>query len=103
MFLGEFSHEVLGDYVAGPSHVMPTGGTARFGSGIGVHSFVKISPVVAIDEAASQALSGAASLVARAEGLTAHAEAAEVRDELLAGRTAGVVSSGGRPVEEGGA
>jgi histidinol dehydrogenase len=103
VFLGEFSHEVLGDYVAGPSHVMPTGGTARFGSGIGVHSFVKISPVVAVDEAASQALSGAASLVARAEGLTAHAEAAEVRDELLSGRAAGVGSSGGRPVGEGGA
>jgi histidinol dehydrogenase len=103
VFLGEFSHEVLGDYVAGPSHVMPTGGTARFGSGIGVHSFVKISPVVAVDEAMSQALSGAASLVARAEGLTAHAEAAEVRDELLSGRAAGVGSSGGRPVGEGGA
>ena len=103
VFLGEFSHEVLGDYVAGPSHVMPTGGTARFGSGIGVHSFVKISPVVAVDEAVSQALSRAASLVARAEGLTAHAEAAEVRDELLAGRAAGVGSSGGRPVGEGGA
>ena len=89
VFLGEFSHEVLGDYVAGPSHVMPTGGTARFGSGIGVHSFVKISPVVAVGEAVSQALSGAASLVARAEGLTAHAEAAEIRNELLSSRTAG--------------
>ena len=89
VFLGEFSHEVLGDYVAGPSHVMPTGGTARFGSGIGVHSFVKISPVVALDDEGSQALSDAASLVARAEGLTAHAEAAEIRDELLLGRAAG--------------
>ena len=83
VFLGEFSHEVLGDYVAGPSHVMPTGGTARFGSGIGVHSFVKISPVVAIDTEKSRELSESAALVARAEGLTAHAEAAEVRGELL--------------------
>ena len=83
VFLGEFSHEVLGDYVAGPSHVMPTGGTARFGSGIGVHSFVKISPVVAVDNEKSRELSKSAALVARAEGLTAHAEAAEVRDEIL--------------------
>ena len=83
VFLGEFSHEVLGDYVAGPSHVMPTGGTARFGSGLGVHSFVKISPIVALDDATSVELAKAASLIARAEGLTAHAEAAEIRQELL--------------------
>lgn len=82
VFLGEFSHEVLGDYVAGPSHVMPTGGTARFSSGLGVHSFVKISPVTALDRATASALSRAAALIARAEGLTAHAEAAEVREEL---------------------
>ena len=83
VFLGEYSHEVLGDYVAGPSHVMPTGGTARFTSGLGVHSFVKISPMVALDNSTSRDLSKAASLIARAEGLTAHAEAAEVRDELI--------------------
>ena len=83
VFLGEFSHEVLGDYVAGPSHVMPTGGTARFSSGLGVHSFVRVSPVVALDTATSIELSDAASLIARTEGLTAHAEAAEVRLELM--------------------
>ncbi|MCI0440191.1 MAG: histidinol dehydrogenase, partial [Chloroflexi bacterium] len=83
VFLGEFSHEVLGDYVAGPSHVMPTDGTARFSSGLGVHSFVKISPVVAVDTATSSEISVAAALIARAEGLTAHAEAAEIREELL--------------------
>jgi histidinol dehydrogenase len=82
VFLGEFSHEVLGDYVAGPSHVMPTGGTARFSSGLGVHSFVKVSPVTALDRATASELSRAAALIARAEGLTAHAEAAEVREEL---------------------
>ena len=82
LFLGDFSHEVLGDYVAGPSHVMPTGGTARFSSGLGVHSFVKVSPVVALDDTTSGALAKSASLIARAEGLTAHAEAAEVREEL---------------------
>ena len=83
VFLGDFSHEVLGDYVAGPSHVMPTGGTARFSSGLGVHSFVKISPIVALDNDASRDLAEVASVIARAEGFTAHAEAAEVRQELL--------------------
>lgn len=83
VFIGEFSHEVLGDYVAGPSHVMPTAGTARFNSGLGVHSFVKISPVVALSGATSAAISGAASVLGRAEGLTAHAEAAEIREELF--------------------
>lgn len=83
VFVGEFSHEVLGDYVAGPSHIMPTGGTARFSSGLGVHSFIKFTPVVALDRAASRELARAASLLGRAEGLTAHAEAAEVREELL--------------------
>ena len=83
IFLGEFSHEVLGDYVAGPSHVMPTGGTARFSSGINVNSFLKISPLVAVEKNVARELSSAASLIARAEGLTAHAEAAEVRNEIL--------------------
>lgn len=83
VFIGEFSHEVLGDYVAGPSHVMPTAGTARFNSGLGVHSFVKISPVVALSGATSAQISGAAAALGRAEGLTAHAEAAEIREELF--------------------
>lgn len=83
VFIGDFSHEVLGDYVAGPSHVMPTAGTARFNSGLGVHSFVKISPVVALSPETSAAISRAASVLGRAEGLTAHAEAAEIREELF--------------------
>ena len=57
VFIGDFSHEVLGDYVAGPSHVMPTAGTARFNSGLGIHSFVKISPVVALNAETSAAIS----------------------------------------------
>ena len=83
VFIGDFSHEVLGDYVAGPSHVMPTAGTARFNSGLGVHSFVKVSPVVALSPATAAAISKAASVLGRAEGLTAHAEAAEIREELF--------------------
>lgn len=82
VFLGEFSHEVLGDYVAGPSHVMPTSGAARFGSGVGVHSFLKTIPIVALGDDRSAELSESAALIARAEGLTAHAEAAEIRCEL---------------------
>ena len=82
LFLGEFSHEVLGDYVAGPSHVMPTGGTARFGSGISVRSFLKVMPVVGLDDETAASISKEAAVIARAEGLTGHAEAAEIRDEL---------------------
>ncbi len=83
VFVGEFSHEVLGDYVAGPSHVMPTSGTARFNSGVGVHKFLKTIPIIALDDAESVALSQTAAIIARAEGLTAHAEAAEIRQELV--------------------
>ena len=82
VFLGEFSHEVLGDYVAGPSHVMPTGGTARFGSGLNVRSFLKFSPIIGMSEEQAAQLGDAASVLGRAEGLTAHAEAAEIRSEL---------------------
>ena len=82
LFMGEFSHEVLGDYIAGPSHVMPTSGTARFNSGVGVHTFLKTIPIIALGDAESIALSDAAAIMARAEGLTAHAEAAEIRREL---------------------
>ena len=83
VFLGDFSHEVLGDYVAGPSHVMPTGGTARFNSGLNVRSFLKTIPVVAISSDESKKLDAVASILARAERLTGHAEAAEIRQELL--------------------
>jgi histidinol dehydrogenase len=79
LFLGEASPEVLGDYVAGPSHTMPTGGTARFTSALGVHDFMKITSVVGLAKDASEALYATASLIARAEGLTGHARAAEAR------------------------
>ena len=82
IFVGELSHEVLGDYGAGPSHVMPTAGTARFNSGLGVQSFLKTIPVVTIDSENSSKLGNVASVIAREEGLTGHAEAAEIRIEL---------------------
>ena len=79
LFLGEHSFEVLGDYVAGPSHVMPTGGTARFSSPVNVLDFVKITSIIALDAGAAARLGPTASRLARAEGLTAHAAAAEIR------------------------
>ena len=79
LFLGESSPEVLGDYNAGPSHVMPTGGTARFGSALGVHDFVKVTSVIGLRQALAVQLSEPAARIARAEGLTAHARAAELR------------------------
>ena len=82
IFIGEHSHEVMGDYVAGPSHVMPTSGTAKFNSGLNVNTFLKFSPVVKIDKDNSLILSSVAARIAKAEGLNGHAEAAEIRNEI---------------------
>jgi histidinol dehydrogenase len=79
LFIGERSFEVLGDYVAGPSHVMPTSGTARFASPLSVADFVKISSIIQLDDATSARLSPIAARIAQAEGLTAHANAANQR------------------------
>ncbi|MCX6048027.1 MAG: histidinol dehydrogenase, partial [Chloroflexi bacterium] len=79
VFLGERSFEVLGDYVAGPSHVMPTGGTARFASPVNVNDFVKIVSVIGLNEQALQAIGPAAAVLADVEGLTAHAAAVNKR------------------------
>jgi histidinol dehydrogenase len=80
-FLGDHSFEVLGDYVAGPSHVMPTGGTARFASPLNVLDFVKISSVVGLDPSTAKSLSVIAADLAELESLTAHAAAARARVE----------------------
>lgn len=79
IFLGERSFEVLGDYVAGPSHVMPTGGTARFASPINVNDFVKLVSIIGLNERALQAIGPAAERLAESEGLTAHAAAVRRR------------------------
>jgi len=79
IFIGENSPEVLGDYVAGPSHVMPTGGTARFSSSLGVGDFLKLTSVVSLSDGDLQKLGPAAATIARVEGLTAHARAVELR------------------------
>ncbi|MCA9917309.1 MAG: histidinol dehydrogenase [Anaerolineales bacterium] len=79
LFIGERSFEVLGDYVAGPSHVMPTNGTARFASPLNVLDFVKISSIVQLDDQTSAQISAAAARIAQAEGLDGHANAARKR------------------------
>jgi histidinol dehydrogenase len=81
LFIGEHSFEVLGDYVAGPSHVMPTGGTARFASPLSAVDFVRITTIIELDVAASTWLSPTAARLAQAEELTAHASAALKRVE----------------------
>jgi histidinol dehydrogenase len=79
VFLGEHSFEVLGDYVAGPSHVMPTGGSARFASPLNVWDFVHIVSLIALDPATTAQIGPSAAHIAAAEGLDAHARAALMR------------------------
>lgn len=81
IFLGEWSYEVLGDYVAGPSHIMPTGGSARFSGPISVLDFIKITSLFGLDDETSRRLGGPAAELAEAEALTAHAAAARYRQE----------------------
>jgi histidinol dehydrogenase len=79
IFVGEYSFEVLGDYVAGPSHVMPTSGTARFASPLNVWDFVHIISLIGLNSATGRELSRPAAIIARAEGLEAHARSADRR------------------------
>ena len=79
IFIGESSPEALGDYTAGPSHVMPTGGTARFSSPVNVSDFQKVISIIAANDRAISALGAATITLARAEGLGGHAAAIERR------------------------
>ncbi|HUX87553.1 MAG TPA: histidinol dehydrogenase, partial [Chloroflexota bacterium] len=79
VFIGERSIEAIGDYVAGPSHVMPTGGTARFASPLGVLDFLKVSSLFDVSPDLFRAISPAAIALAEAEGLDGHANAIRVR------------------------
>lgn len=79
LFLGESSPEAFGDYTAGPSHTMPTGGSARWSSPLGVADFLKRISIVGVPDESAEELARAAAIIARAEGLTAHARAAERR------------------------
>ncbi|MBX9868399.1 MAG: histidinol dehydrogenase [Burkholderiaceae bacterium] len=79
MFLGRFSSESLGDYCAGPNHVLPTSRTARFSSPLGVYDFQKRSSMIQVSEAGAQTLGKVAAELAYGEGLQAHARSAELR------------------------
>ncbi len=81
LFVGESSPEALADYIAGPSHVMPTGGSARYSSPLTVTDFRKVTSVVALGDADLERLGPAAARIAHAEGLAGHARAIEVRLE----------------------
>ena len=79
VFVGAASPVVLGDYVAGPSHVLPTGGSARFASGLGIEDFVRRSHTVRFSDRASRIWAATAETLAATEGLAAHAAAAGLR------------------------
>jgi histidinol dehydrogenase len=79
IFLGAYTSESLGDYCAGPNHVLPTSGTARFSSPLGVYDFQKRSSIIAVSEAGANTLGAIAAELAYGEGLHAHAKAAELR------------------------
>ena len=79
IFMGNYTSEALGDYCAGPNHVLPTARTARFSSPLGVYDFIKRSSMIEVSEAGAQILGAVASTLAHGEGLQAHARAAEMR------------------------
>ena len=79
IFMGHFTAEVLGDYCAGPNHVLPTARTARFSSPLGVYDFQKRSSLIMCSDSSASGLAGSAATLARGEGLFAHARSAELR------------------------
>lgn len=79
IFVSDLSSVVLGDYIAGPSHVLPTGGSARFGSPLNISHFLKITNLINLDKTAIRGLGQAAMTIAKAEGLNGHARALEMR------------------------
>jgi histidinol dehydrogenase len=81
IFLGRFSSEAIGDYCAGPNHVLPTAGSARFSSPLGVYDFQKRTSIIEVSQAAAARLGRVAATLADAEGLPAHARAARMRFE----------------------
>ena len=85
LFVGEWSAEVMADYVAGPSHVMPTAGTARFSSALSARNFVRVMPVLTFDDTTFLELSKDAEILAKLEGLHGHAAASEYRRRRMVG------------------
>jgi histidinol dehydrogenase len=79
IFIGKFTSEALGDYCAGPNHVLPTSGTSRFSSPLGVYDFQKRTSLIEVSESGARELGSIAAKLAREEGLEAHARSAEKR------------------------
>ena len=79
IFMGRYTPEALGDYCAGPNHVLPTSGTARFSSPLGVYDFQKRSSIIDCTKEGASVLAGYASILAEGEALTAHAQSANYR------------------------
>jgi histidinol dehydrogenase len=79
IFLGKWSSEAIGDYCAGPNHVLPTAGTARFSSPLGVYDFQKRTSIIGVSKQGAQNLGRVAATLAEGEGLSAHKRAAEMR------------------------
>ena len=101
IFLGAFTSESLGDYCAGPNHVLPTAGTARFSSPLGVYDFVKRSSLIEVSESGAQVLGPIAAELAHGEGLQAHAKAAEMRLNGSAVPPRAPINFSVRPVDAG--
>ncbi len=101
IFLGAYTSESLGDYCAGPNHVLPTSGTARFSSPLGVYDFVKRSSLIEVSVSGAQELGPIAAELARGEGLQAHARAAELRLNGQGVAPRAPVSFSVRPVDAG--
>ena len=82
IFIGRYSPVATGDYYAGPSHTLPTGGSARFFSALNVNDFLKQSSIIGYDQPALDRAAGAITAIARAEGLDAHARSITIRSDL---------------------
>ena len=79
LFIGNYTPEAIGDYIAGPSHVLPTSGTARFSSGLSVYDFLKRTSLIQCSAKSYAAIAPAASRLAQEEGLTAHQLSVDIR------------------------
>jgi histidinol dehydrogenase len=94
IFLGDSTPEPVGDYLAGPSHVLPTGGTARYASPLGVYDFVKRTSIIRYADSRLASDADAIIVLAEAEGLFAHAEAVRMRVGMAAGRRGSGAAAG---------
>jgi histidinol dehydrogenase len=103
IFVGAWTPEAAGDYTAGPSHVLPTAGAARFSSPLGVWDFVKYTSVLELSPASLRAQAKAIVVLARAEGLEGHARAVEQRLDRVDGDLQAAVPQGGATAKEPGA